>query len=669
MEAADATVSVTFEKVAVTTYTVTSVVAAGEGSVHFGDGITSAQVAAGTTVNYQVTPADGYKVSKIVIYGTSQTIKNDGGDAVYQFPMEAANATVSVTFEEAEVPVYSLTATVASGQGSVHFGDDVTSTAVQEGTLINFRVTPASGYKASEILVNGTAKTITNDGGNAVYQFTMGAADTVVSVSFVRTSYLAGVYEITYNSTLNVRSESNTNGDIIGYLSTGDRITAIEIVNTNWAKFIYQGQIGYVSVKEAYATLINENTIPESDIIFDRAEPVAWVQASGLTDAAADVKADPSGDICMAVTASASNDPQLNMDFTQLGTIDASVYKYMVITAKTTSSNVAAKMYICPGSITAPTEDCTASWGWTNDGLWHDYVIDLSSLSTWSGDLNNIRFDFFDGTTTDGSVLYLRSIKFYTSKPSTATVKTNKTSYSVGSNITLSYSGLDSYLGTLQNQVPFVGIYAEGTEPGDGKALLYAQLTATSGSVTFPTGATGGTALEQTLPAGNYTAWIAYDATGSADYMNLNNVHYLSSSASKSFTIVASGSSSCITEIENGNVIAAQGYTVADAVSELTATLGASSVTITTNGATCLDTAKLATGMVITADSVTYTLVVTGDVDCDGSVTIADAATAMAALKGTKTLTSAQYEAAYAVSGNTTGRLNILDIMALLSNI
>ena len=81
-----------------TLYTVTASVASGSGSVHFGNNITTAQVTAGTVVNYQVTPASGYKATKILIYGTSQTIKNDGGEAVYQFTMEAANATVSVTF-------------------------------------------------------------------------------------------------------------------------------------------------------------------------------------------------------------------------------------------------------------------------------------------------------------------------------------------------------------------------------------------------------------------------------------------------------------------------------------------------------------------------------------------------------------------------------------------
>ena len=39
----------------------------------------------------------------------------------------------------------------------------------------------------------------------------------------------------------------------------------------------------------------------------------------------------------------------------------------------------------------------------------------------------------------------------------------DKTSYNIGEDITLTYSGLASYLATNQNQMPFVAIYADGT--------------------------------------------------------------------------------------------------------------------------------------------------------------------------------------------------------------
>ena len=352
-------------------------------------------------------------------------------------------------------------------------------------------------------------------------------------------------------------------------------------------------------------------SVTPDDIVFDSSSAAEWVSDSSSYDASVALGTDAGGDTCLVVTSAASNDPQITMDFTKLDSISASEYKYMVVTAKTSAANTSAKMYLCAGNITVATEDCAKGWQWQNDGLWHDYLIDLSSLSAWTGNVNSIRFDFFDGTTAADSVLYLRSVEFYSSKPSTPTITTNKTSFAVGDTITLSYSGLTSYLDTNQNQMPFVAIYANGTAPGNGSALLYTYVTDGSGSITFPTGATGGTAVGTTLPEGNYTAWVAYDAKGSTDAVNLNNVHYAADGASYDFVISSTG----------------------------------------------------------TDTPVDPDPVVKGDVDDDGALTIADASMVMAALRGTATLTDTQVSAVTSLSGNASGKLSILDVMALLNSI
>ncbi|MBE7065687.1 MAG: hypothetical protein E7384_07760 [Ruminococcaceae bacterium] len=589
-------------------------------------------------------------------------------------------------------------------------------------------------------------------------------------------------------------------------------------------------------------------TLTPDDIIFDTANRAKWITDSGSFDASAAFGTDAGGDKCLVVTSAASNDPQITMNFKLLDLVSASNCKYMVVTAKTTAANKNAKMYLCAGSTAGPTESCATSWQWNNDGLWHDYLIDLSSLSSWSGNINMIRFDFFDGTTAANSVLYLRSVKFYASKPSSATITTNKTSFTVGESITLNYSGLTNYLGTKQNQMPFIAIYADGTEPGKGSALLYTYVNAASGSATFPDGAAGGTASGTTLPAGKYTAWVAYDANGSSTAANLNNVHYAASSASYDFTIAAQTIHNLSTEIVSGKgtahfgndvtstelgagttfnyqvtpatgykttkisingveqtilnggadavysytmkaedtvisvtfgrimysvttdvisgegtviltntgattgeaginstfpytVTPAEGYKVSgiyingsstsvaiqndgaaatysltmtaaqdttiavaftkiststtsvvdkvgngaasgsatvfvkaggnavDVIAELKASLGASSVTITKDGEAVDSSAILGTGMVITADSATYTIVIKGDVDGDGAVTVGDASDVMASVHGTSTLTGAYKDAAYEVSGKTSGALSILDVMALLNSL
>ncbi|MBQ8165047.1 MAG: SH3 domain-containing protein [Clostridia bacterium] len=655
------------------TYSLTATVAAGEGTVHFGNNVTSTTVAAGTVVNYQVTPADGWEVSQVLIYGTKQNVSAEGG--TYQFTMEAAAATVSVTFTQKAPTVYTVVATVASGEGTVHFGNNVTTAQVAAGTVVNYQVTPGSCYAVSSIVVGGTSVTVQNNGGEYVYQFTMPAGDCEIVVSFKQTSFLTGVYEITYSSSMNVRS-APVDGTIIGTVSPGTRITALEITDTYWAKIIYKGQIGYVSVYTTYATYVNSNTIAESDIIFDTSKEVSWVQSSGVADTAVSLGACPSGDTCMVVAASSSSDPQLNMNFTSLGTLNASNYKYMVVTAKSSASNVNAKMYLCAGSVTAPTEDSTASWTWNNDGLWHDYLIDLSGISSWTGALNLIRFDYFDGTTAADSILYLRSIKFYTSAPSSPKVTTNKTTYTVGESITISYSGLGSYLSTMQNQAPFVAIYKSGQEPGSIGSLMWKAVSTSSGSLTFPADANMGDSMTTgtILPAGNYMAWIAYDAVGSSGTVSLNNVHYANSGTYYNFTIEESATSTSYvdkvgTGISTGSsaVFVHIGGTASGVIAELKSSLGASSVTITKDGTAVSGTATLSTGMTVTADSKTYTVVIKGDVDGDGSVTIADANTVMSSIKGSATLSGSYKDAAMECSGRQSSSLSILEVMAILN--
>ncbi len=102
-----------------TLYNLNARVEGGEGIVHFGEGATSAQVAAGTTVYFQTTPAVGYKVSKIVVGGTECTVINNGADSVYTFTMPQGNCDVRVTFskiaEAVSVSKYYKNELIASG--------------------------------------------------------------------------------------------------------------------------------------------------------------------------------------------------------------------------------------------------------------------------------------------------------------------------------------------------------------------------------------------------------------------------------------------------------------------------------------------------------------------------------------------------------------------------
>ncbi|MBE7065068.1 MAG: hypothetical protein E7384_04550 [Ruminococcaceae bacterium] len=507
-----------------------------------------------------------------------------------------------------ELPVistYNLSLS-ATGNGTVGFDENgTTSTVVAADTVVNFFAKPDAGYKVSSVVIDGSSVEVLNGGIHSVYQFTMPAHDVAIKVTF----------ELAFSGNFDPK-----------------------------------------------------------DLVFSSQEVVDWVVAGGVSENVAVGARNEGGDkSCVFVSPSTSNnDPQANFDFSTTTSFSADTYKYMTIVAKTSATNTQAGMFFCAGSTTAPTAECYKTWNWTNDGLWHEYIIDLSDLSLWTGTANKIRFDFFEGETNANSELLVHSIKFTSTKPVTASVKTNSQVYNVGDNIIISFSKLTSYTSSAETIKPFVAIYAEGTSPGSTGSLQYAQVSGTSGSLTFPTAAIGGTSLG-TLPAGNYTAWLAYDATDSNGTYIVNNVH-MNGCEGYSFSIVSDSSTTSSYEMMTGgfsgaNAIKAdKGDTVVTAISAVKALTGASSVTIqNADGSSVSGSALIGTGMVATAGNKTYDIVVMGDADGDGSVTIADAQIVMLHLKSSQKLSGAYADAAKAATRS--GAIDIIDVMTILNNI
>ena len=206
----------------VTTYTLKAE-AVGNGKVHFGDNVTSATVQAGTVVNYQTTPDSGYKVTEILINGAKQTVKNDGGDAVYQFVMPSKNTVVSAKFEKIAA-VYKLKTSVLSGNGKVHFGNGITEAALTECTPFNFEVNPAYGEKVAEIFVNDSPVSVQNGGRDCVYSFSMPKNDVVVYVKFVQSVYALSAKVASGSGAVHfgndVTEATVTAGTVINYQTT-----------------------------------------------------------------------------------------------------------------------------------------------------------------------------------------------------------------------------------------------------------------------------------------------------------------------------------------------------------------------------------------------------------------------------------------------------------------
>jgi len=129
---ADKSVTVEFEQIPTTKYTLTASVVGGHGSVSPTDGAFSA----GMKISLQAVPEVGYQVKRWT--GTDK----DGSTASTNLVTMNTDKYVTVEFELMPPPVYTLSAGVASGQGDI--SPDGGTYAV--GSKITLTAVPADGY-------------------------------------------------------------------------------------------------------------------------------------------------------------------------------------------------------------------------------------------------------------------------------------------------------------------------------------------------------------------------------------------------------------------------------------------------------------------------------------------------------------------------------------------
>ncbi len=92
----------------------------------------------------------------------------------------------------------------------------------------------------------------------------------------------------------------------------------------------------------------------------------------------------------------------------------ADEYKKVEITYRVDPDNSAMantiQLFLCAGDITAANASYQTTRPLSCDGEYHTLTIDLSTLAYWTGNINMIRFDFFDQCAT-GDIMYIKSIK------------------------------------------------------------------------------------------------------------------------------------------------------------------------------------------------------------------------------------------------------------------
>ncbi|MBE7065069.1 MAG: hypothetical protein E7384_04555 [Ruminococcaceae bacterium] len=477
-------------------------------------------------------------------------------------------------------------------------------------------------------------------------------------------------------------NNAGTIGDTIFFRlipADGYKVTSLVVNGAAWdihdptVEAVYSFTMPAENV-DIYVTFTPEYTVNPVELIFDSQISVDWFKNNSVLSEGVQIGLgqDASKNDTYLISKSPAtdcNDQYYTINYGGAG-LSANTYKYIVITYKTTAANTGAGIYYCAGAVTAPTVDAYQSITWDNDGLWHEYVVDLSSVSKWSGAINSIRLDYFEGDTAANSEIDIRSIRFVSSNPKNAKVTASSTSYMQGYAVTINYRGLTPYLNSLENMKPFIGIYAEGTAPGQGDAIQYVLVSDASGSVTLPAGASGGTSLAN-LPVGTYTAYLGYDASGQNGAM-VNNV--ISAAAPYTFTVVRSSDVNtdkyqAITGeyTKTGIVVGKFGDTAQKAVTALENTYGTPNITIKNSDGSAVSSSNvISTGMIASVDGNDVSLVVMGDTDGDGAFTVADAVGIMKHVKGQNKLNGVFADAAY-VNGYTT--VSILNAMYVLNNI
>jgi len=162
---ADHTISATFTPIV---YTITATAGANGGITPQGAG----SVNHGAGLSYVITPAVGFKIADVLVDGVSV-----GAVSSRDFTDVTADHTISATFTPI---VYTITATAGANGGIT----PPEASNVNHGSGLNYAITPATGFKIADVLVDGVSV-----GAVSSYAFTNITADHTISASFTLLVY------------------------------------------------------------------------------------------------------------------------------------------------------------------------------------------------------------------------------------------------------------------------------------------------------------------------------------------------------------------------------------------------------------------------------------------------------------------------------------------------
>ena len=106
-------------------------------------------------------------------------------------------------------------------------------------------------------------------------------------------------------------------------------------------------------------------------------------------------------------------DPYVFLHLPSAGSISTAGYEALVIEyvipTDNSRSSYNCDLFVCAGAVAVPDPNCRVRAALQADGQIHQLTINLSQLGYWTGNLNALRFDFFDVAGV-GDRIYLRSV-------------------------------------------------------------------------------------------------------------------------------------------------------------------------------------------------------------------------------------------------------------------
>ncbi len=172
--------------------------------------------------------------------------------------------------------------------------------------------------------------------------------------------------------------------------------------------------------------------ISDGAAVFNNANTVSYFDKSGQVNSLS-ISYAPSQNAAQLTVSGTGSDPYAMLSYSKLGlsSLSANTYKYIVLTYKVPDANHGtdkAQIFYCAGNITVPTGGHSVDVALTRDGVYHSQIIDMSSVSAWTGRIYGLRLDPFTSASV-GNVMYVDSIilaKTASEASSIATYRSNK---------------------------------------------------------------------------------------------------------------------------------------------------------------------------------------------------------------------------------------------------